>query len=383
VFLQKLERIKQFEKTLADDGALILKFWMHISREVQEERLRALEEDPLQKWKLAADDWENWQHYDRFIETAELIISHTTSGHAPWIIVEGEDFNYRSLTVGEAFRDALEQQLTKMELSKQFATELNTRLEQGNDKKKDKHSVPQATLFDSLNLKHKLAKSSYNKKLTQQQSRLAGLYQTAIHQGLSTVLVFEGPDASGKGGAIRRVTEALDARTYSIHPVAAPTEEELAHHYLWRFWRHLPRSGRMTIFDRSWYGRVLVERLEGFATINEWQRAYAEINEFEDQLLQNGTVLLKFWLHMSKEEQARRFNARKEIPWKKWKLTDEDWRNHKKWREYEVAAHDMIQMTSMHAAPWKVIEGQDKYWGRIGILESVCDTLEKAIAKQT
>lgn len=386
-FLHKLERINHFEKALADDGALLLKFWMHISSEVQEERLRALENDPLQKWKLAPDDWENWKLYDRFIEAAEQIISHTGTGHAPWFIIEGQNPNYRHLAVGEHLREELQEHMARMDLQAEFDAKLTGALREKNGKKKSGSKKPliesSATLFDNVDLKLKLGKTAYNNRLPKRQAKLAKLHQAAVEKGISTVVVFEGPDAAGKGGGIRRIIEALDARTYSILPIAAPTEEELAHHYLWRFWRHLPRAGRMTVFDRSWYGRLLVERVEGFANQDEWQRSYAEINEFEDQLLEHGIVLVKFWLHIDKDEQLRRFEARKHIPWKRWKLTDEDWRNHAKWQDYEKAAHDMIQKTSMQAAPWTVIESQDKLWGRIRILETLCKALQGGLKAHT
>ncbi len=386
-FLNKLQRINHFEKALADDGAMLLKFWMHINSKVQEQRLLALESDPLQKWKLAADDWENWKLYDRFIEAAEQVISHTSTGHAPWFIIEGQDLNYRHLAVGEHLRDALQQHQARMGLQAEFdAKLLDAVSDKTKAKKKSRSKKPlvesSPTLFDNVNLKLKLDKAAYNNRLSRRQAKLARLHQAAVEKGISTVLVFEGPDAAGKGGAIRRIIEVLDARTYSILPIAAPTEEELAHHYLWRFWRQLPRSGRMTVYDRSWYGRLLVERVEGFARPDEWQRAYAEINEFEDQLLQHGIVLVKFWLHIDKDEQLRRFEARKHIPWKRWKLTDEDWRNHARWHDYELAAHDMIQKTSMQAAPWTVIENQDKQWGRIRILETLCQALQHALKER-
>jgi polyphosphate:AMP phosphotransferase len=379
--LEKLERIKHFEQLLANDGALVLKFWMHISQDLQAQRLKALEADPLQKWKMSADDWNNWKNYDRFIEAAELIISHTSTGYAPWLIVEGQDMNYRHLEVGEQLRDALENHLTRMELKEEFKHRLSTELNENGKKPNQSGSAKAVTLFDTLDLSLRLNKPAYNSKLVRRQAKLASLYQTATQRGISSVVVFEGPDAAGKGGAIRNMIEALDARTYDIYPTAAPTEDELAHHYLWRFWRHLPRAGRMSVFDRSWYGRVLVERVEGFAQFDE--RAYNEINEFEKQLLEQGIVLVKFWLHIDKDEQSRRFKAREEIPWKKWKLTDEDWRNHGRWQDYQIAAHDMVQKTSMQTAPWTVIESQDKQWGRIRVLETLCLAFKTALARHT
>jgi polyphosphate kinase 2 (PPK2 family) len=197
---------------------------------------------------------------------------------------------------------------------------------------------------------------------------------------VSTILVFEGWDAAGKGGSIRRITAALDARDYQVIQIAAPTDEEAAHNYLWRFWRHLPRAGRVTIYDRSWYGRVLVERIEGFARTREWQRAYAEINDFEAQLVERGIVLLKFWLHITPDEQLRRFKEREQIAYKAWKLTDEDWRNRERWADYELAVNDWWSAPAPDQAPWTLIEANDKRHARVEVLRTLCERLETALA---
>jgi polyphosphate kinase 2 (PPK2 family) len=233
--------------------------------------------------------------------------------------------------------------------------------------------------MDGLDLSLSLSKKTYKEELAFYKAKLAGLHQKAVQKKISTTLVFEGPDAGGKGGAIRQITNALDARYYKVYPFAAPTDIENAHHYLWRFWNCVPRAGRMTIFDRSWYGRVLVERIEQFAGDDEWRRAYAEINDFEDQLLEHGIVLLKFWMHIDKDEQLRRFKAREETPHKRWKLCDEDWRNRERWDDYALAAHDMIQQTSVQNSPWILVENQNKPYGRIKVLKSVCSALENAV----
>jgi polyphosphate kinase 2 (PPK2 family) len=189
-------------------------------------------------------------------------------------------------------------------------------------------------------------------------------------------------DAGGKGGAIRRITNAIDARLYQTIPIAAPTDEEKDHHYLWRFWRHIPRSGRVTVYDRSWYGRVLVERVEGFATEAEWKRAYLEINEFEEQLVESGIILFKFWMHIGQDEQLRRFKAREEVPYKQHKITDEDWRNREKWDQYKAAVNEMVIRTSTEYAPWELIPGNDKPYARIAVLQTICGGLRKALAEE-
>jgi len=223
------------------------------------------------------------------------------------------------------------------------------------------------------------SKATFETKLEALQGRLNRLQRKAQNTGISTVLACEGWDAAGKGGAVRRMTAALDARSYQVIPIAAPTDEERAHHYLWRFWRHLSRAGRVTIFDRSWYGRVLVERVEGFATEPEWRRAYSEINEFENQLVEAGIALVKYWLHITPEEQLRRFKEREKIRHKRWKLTAEDWRNRERWPEYERAVNEMIERTSTSLAPWTLVEANDKYFARLKVLRTVCDAMERAL----
>ncbi len=379
-FTQELERINNFEKALADDGAMVLKFWMHISADVQKERLKLLENDPLRSWRLAPDDWKHWEMYDRFIEAAEKIITQTNTGHAPWEIIEGEDLYYRSLRVGEILKQRLERHLIKEQIRQKYLVEFRAEVQEKASKPStDSNGSQVRTVMDGLDLSLSLGKKSYRKELAVCQARLAALHQQAVHQKLSTILVFEGPDAGGKGGAIRQITEALDARNYKIYPFAAPTDVEHSYHYLWRFWNCISRAGRMTIFDRSWYGRVLVERIEQFAGDDEWRRAFAEINDFEDQLIEHGIVLHKFWLQISKEEQLRRFKEREETPHKRWKLVEEDWRNRERWDEYAFAAHKMIQRTSVQKSPWILVENENKRYGRIKVLKSVCDALEEAL----
>jgi polyphosphate:AMP phosphotransferase len=380
-FKHQLDRINNFEKALADDGALVLKFWMHISKEVQRKRLEALEEDPLRSWRMSPLDWTHYEMYGRFIEAAEQIISFTNTGHAPWEIVEGEDHNYRSLRVGETLQLMLERQLTREPLRQKYLADLREQVhaqviqrhqEQGT-------ALAGATIMEALDLSLSLDRKTYRRELAECRARLARLQAKAAERKVSTILVFEGLDAAGKGGVIRRITEALDARYYKVFPFAAPTDVENAHHYLWRFWNCIGRAGRIGIFDRSWYGRVLVERIERFAGDDEWRRAFAEINDFEDQLIEHGIVLLKFWLHISKEEQLRRFREREETPWKRWKLSDEDWRNREHWDDYARAAHEMIQQTSVMKSPWILVESDDKSYARIKVMQEVCRALERAL----
>ncbi|MEE4217056.1 MAG: polyphosphate:AMP phosphotransferase [Xanthomonadales bacterium] len=380
-FKQQLDRINNFEKALADDGTMVLKFWMHISKKVQKKRLEKLEDDPLRSWRMSDIDWKHYEMYDKFIEAAEQIISLTNTGHAPWEIVEGQDYHFRSLRVGELFQERLERHMVSEDFRQRYLAEMREKIEEKVEEQENECQNGIVTILDQMDLSKTISKKDYREQLAQAQARLAQLRGEAVQKKISTTLVFEGPDAAGKGGCIRRITEALDARYYKVYPFAAPTDIENAHHYLWRFWNCVPRAGRMTIFDRSWYGRVLVERVEGFAGDDEWRRAFAEINDFEDQFVAHGIVLLKFWLQISKDEQLARFKAREVTPYKRWKLQDEDWRNRDRWDEYVVAAHEMIQQTSVTGSPWILVENESKNYGRIKVLNAVCDALETALAK--
>ncbi len=381
---RRLSRIVAFEQLLADDGALILKFWMHLDKARQRKRLKALEKDPLQSWRVGETDWENFKRYHRFIAGAEHVIRRTSTGDAPWRIIEGADHYYRSLTVATTLRDAIRSQLDRpattaaataptpapgVRQDDDATTEVGILLD----------SVRDRTVLSRLATDLTVAKKDYASRLPEAQARVHAAVRAAKDRGVSTVLVFEGWDAAGKGGTIHRLTAALDARDFRVIPIAAPTDEERAHNYLWRFWRHLSRSGRVTIFDRSWYGRVLVERVEGFASEAEWRRAYAEINDFESQLVEHGVVLAKFWLHITDDEQLRRFQQREQLAYKRWKLTDEDWRNREKWIPYERAVHRMVEQTSTLLSPWTLVEANCKRHARLKVLDTVADRLERAL----
>lgn len=375
-FLRRLNRIVAFERALARNGALILKFWMHLSASAQEARLKSLEHDPLTKARVTPCDWENWRNYAKFIEAAEPLIARTNRGMAPWFIVEGADPNYRGLTVAKILRDALAHRLPQ---GKTPAKKDKPERKVKTAKAKRPSPAEAITVLSELKMTRTLGKADYQRALPELQAQLHLLHLRAKDRGVSSILVFEGPDAAGKGGAIRRIQEGLEPRNYQVHGIAAPTDEELAQHYLWRFWRHLSPAGQVTIFDRSWYGRVLVERIEGFASEDEWRRAYAEINDFESQLIEHGIVLVKYWVHITKKEQLARFKLREKTPHKRWKLTEEDWRNRDKWDLYEAAVNDMVQFTSTSKAPWHLIEGNDKRFARIKVLEILCRRLASAL----
>ena len=367
---RQMKRITHLERMLNDDGALVVKFWFHLSKKSQQSRLKKDRKEGRKGFGVKLLKQFS-KHYDNFAEVSERAIRMTDTGDCPWYLIEAEDGRYRDLTVGATLNKAI-----KERLAAQAASSSSTLHEEPAAPDTPGASV---TILDTVDLTPRLSESDYRSQLKQQQSRLWKLAWQAREQKRNVVAVFEGWDAAGKGGAIRRVTRAMDARLYRIISVAAPTDEEKAQHYLWRFWRHIPRAGYATIYDRSWYGRVLVERVEKFARPEEWKRAYQEINEFEEQLLEHGVVLLKFWLHLSQEEQLRRFQERGEIAWKKHKITDEDWRNRERWDDYKVAVNDMVARTSTEYAPWTLIAGDDKKFARVEVVKTFCDRIEAAL----
>ncbi|HQQ76398.1 MAG TPA: polyphosphate:AMP phosphotransferase [Thermoanaerobaculia bacterium] len=366
--LRSIEDINRFEKMLADEGALIVKFWFHLSKDAQRKRLKALKADPGTRWRVTRRDRDFFREYDRFYRVSEETLRATSTADAPWIVVEGADAPYRSLTVGRALLEAMD-----------------SRLEAPAGRGRP---VPRAApivrpidardALTELDLSRTVTPKAYKAGLSDWQGRLGRLARDAKFRRISVALALEGMDAAGKGSTIRRVTGALDARLYNVIPVAAPTDEERAQPYLWRFWRHLPRKGRVAIYDRTWYGRVLVERIEGFCSEADWMRAYAEINDFEEQLERAGTVVCKFWLQISREEQLRRFKERERMRFKRFKITPEDWRNRRKWSLYQSAAADMIERTSTRSAPWTLVEANDKKFARLKVLETVCRRIELA-----
>lgn len=367
---QRLERIIHFEKMLCDEGALVLKFWLHLSQDEQKKRLKSLEKDPKTRWRVTDTDWQHYKRYDKFRKVSERMLRSTSTPESPWIIVEGTDPRYRYLTIGKALLNALRQRLDTPEPPHH-----------------DEPIPPMVPAIDdllilrTLDLSKKIKKSDYVDELEKYKGKLNLLTRHDDFKNLSVVVVFEGNDAAGKGGSIRRITQALDARQYRVIPVAAPTEEERVQPYLWRFWRNIPRKGRFAIFDRSWYGRVLVERVEGYCPRADWMRAYGEINDFEEQLVRNKTVVVKFWLAISQEEQLKRFKEREKVGFKRFKITDDDWRNRDKWGEYELAVCDMIDRTSTEISAWTLVEANDKNYARIKVLKTLCERIEKALGK--
>ncbi len=358
------------EQMLCNEGTLIFKFWFHLSKKQMLKRLETLQDDPLHSWRLSPLDWQQSKTYDKFVRAGEDVLRRTSRDYSPWYIVAGADANYRSLAVGRILLEGLHAALrdSPERAPLPHATPLMTRTDQ-------------RSLLDSLDMRLSLAKADYREQLAQEQARLAQLMRDKRMRRHALVAVFEGNDAAGKGGAIRRVAAALDPRQYRIVPVAAPTDEERAQPYLWRFWRHIPARGKFTVFDRSWYGRVLVERVEGFCAPEDWLRAYGEINDFEEQLSNAGVVLVKFWLAIDEQTQLLRFRERENNPVKRFKITEEDWRNREKWPLYLEAVGDMVDRTSTRLAPWTLVEANDKQFARVKVLRTINDALEAAFEK--
>jgi len=364
-FAREIGEIQRFEKMLSDEGVLLLKYWFHLSRGQQRKRIKELAGDPKTRWRVADRDLEYLKLYKKFVKVCDPFLRKTSTGECPWIVVPGADPRHRTLTVARHLLASMRERLDEKPL-----------------KRVPDRSPPMPAPSDRLNvlraldLDQPMTRAEYEKELEKWQGRLNVASRDPRLAKTAVVAVFEGNDAAGKGGAIRRVTSALDARCYANVSIAAPSEDERAQPYLWRFWRHLPRNGRFTFFDRSWYGRVLVERVEGFCSEADWQRAYTEINDFEGAMLRHGTVVVKFWLSVSKEEQFRRFKAREKVSFKRFKITAEDWRNRKKWDAYETAVCDMVDRTSTSLAPWTLVEANNKYHARIKVLKTLCRALE-------
>jgi polyphosphate:AMP phosphotransferase len=359
---ERLRHIETFEKALVDDGAVVLKVWLHLSERELARRLEEAGRDD-ESWKITSHDRFVLRRYRRVQRIAEQVLRRTSVGRALWTVVESADWRYRNVVVAQTLIQTLTRRLA--EPARPLPHRPAPASRQPNP----------LTILDQLDLTKTLDEAAYEKKQNRYWARLAALGRRSHKRGLSSVVLFEGWDAAGKGGAIRRLTKPLDASRYRVVPVAAPSDEERAHHYLWRFWRRLPRAGHWTIFDRSWYGRVLVERLEGFATEEEWRRA----NDFEEMLVSRGILLLKFWLHLSPREQLRRFKARENVPFKKYKISSEDYRNRDRWNAYELAADEMVQRTSTDYARWHLVAGNDKRWARIHVLKTVCRELANAL----
>lgn len=368
--LSAFQDIQSFERQLTDDGTVIIKLFLHISKEEQKKRYKKLTASKETAWRVSDSDWQRNKEYDRYLEINEEMLERTDTEYAPWTIIEATDKNYAAMKIMATVTSRLEYELAKRSEEKDRAKTVSRNIP--SDRYKN-------GVLSGIDLSKKLTQSRYKRELNELQKRLEILHSELYRLRIPVVIGFEGWDAGGKGGAIRRLTSHLDPRGYQVNPTASPNDIEKVHHYLWRFWNNVPKAGHIAIFDRTWYGRVMVERIEGFCTEEEWKRAYQEINEMEAHMANSGAVVLKFWLHIDKDEQERRFKERMENPAKQWKITDEDWRNREKWDLYEEAVNEMLVRTSTTYAPWIVVEGNDKYYARVKVVRTVVDALEKKI----
>ncbi len=362
--------LEALQADLLADGALVIKFFLHTPVAEQRARLKKAKKGDEDGWRVNPRDWATLDTIRDSRPVIERLLRRMSAPGAPWTVVESTDERYRDVTVARTILEALSARLLE---DAPVGADVSPKL--------FAPAADQVTVLSTVDLTRALERDAYRARLEKLQGRLHRLHLEARERGITTVLAFEGWDAAGKGGVIRRVTQSLEAGDYRVIPTAAPTPEELRYHYLWRFWRDLPPAGTLVAYDRTWYGRVLVERVEGLATAAEWQRAYDEINDFEDHLVEHGCVLQKFWLHISPEEQLARFEARAMTPYKQYKITDEDWRNRERWDDYAEAVDQMVLRTSSDAAPWHVVPANDKYWARIEVLERVTDGLRAALKK--
>lgn len=367
-YQQRIQEINTTERQLIDNGYLIMKFFFQIDQKEQKKRLKNLEEEKNTNWRVTGADWSENKNYDEYFKAYDAYLNDTNRAAAPWYIIDSENKKWAERQVLRYLLQGIDTALKNQKIAVPIPQNI-FRLEK----------IGKLADFD---LTKKANPDKYNKELNELQERLNALHYEIYRRKIPVVIAYEGWDAAGKGGNIKRITGALDPRGYIVQPIASPEPHEKNRHYLWRFWTRLPKTGHITIFDRTWYGRVMVERLEGFASENEWQRAYNEINEFEKMLSDWGAVIIKFWVQIDKDTQLARFTDRQNTPEKQWKITDEDWRNREKWDLYEVAVNEMLQKTNTTFAPWHVLESNDKKYARLKALKIVIEALEKAAHEQ-
>ena len=391
--------INSFEQQLADDGNLIIKLFLDIDKKEQKKRFDKLAKNKETAWRVSQGDRERNAHYDEYAALMEDMLFNTDTDYAPWTIVESMDRRFATLKIYTTVIKAMADQIEKVQQQNiAKAVEKADKAEaEGVVRKKETNGDEieeiareadaqmkdlQVSILSKADLSLSYTREEYKEKLDKLQKKMDKLHGELYRRRIPVVLGFEGWDAGGKGGAIKRLTAKMDARGYVVNPTASPNDIEKAHHYLWRFWRAMPKDGHVAIFDRTWYGRVMVERIEGFCTTEEWKRAYKEINDMEKDLYNAGAIVIKFWMHIDKDEQERRFKERQENPEKQWKITDEDWRNREKWDQYEDAVNEMLMRTSTDYAPWVVVEGNSKYYARVKVLQTVVDAIEKRLKEE-
>ena len=361
---RRLESIRVFERQLTAGGYLLVKLFLHVDEERQRERLEKLASDKDTAWRANADDWRQNKNYGRMRDIFDDCLSATHTQWAPWYVVDATEKKRAWLSASEYLCRQIHMALERRPVPEQEV--------------RDWPLVPMKPLAE-IALDKTMDEETYREQLKKCRKKLARLHNELYRKKVPVVVAYEGWDAAGKGGNIKRLTSALDPRGYEVLPIASPTPDELNRHYLWRFWTRLPKTGHIAVFDRSWYGRVMVERLEGFCNDVEWKRAYDEINEFERELTDAGAVVIKFWVQIDKDTQLARFTERQNTPEKQWKITEEDWRNREKWDAYEVAVDEMLAKTSTENAPWYILESVDKRDARIKAMKLLIEAIERAL----
>jgi polyphosphate:AMP phosphotransferase len=369
--------IRSFEQTIVDNGGVIVKLFLHVSRKEQEQRLTTLAGDPGTAWRVKKSDMKQNRKYNKIQKRYDRMLNETNHEAAHWTIIEADESRFADVKVYRTVLAAMEK---AVELKRSKDSEDKGTSKTGSNAAST--GLPGPSRLAGVDLSLRIERDEYSSRLKTAQSDLERIHNSMYKQRLPAAMVFEGWDAAGKGGAIKRTVAPLDPRGYKVAPYGAPNDVEKVHHYLWRFWNEVPKAGHLTVFDRSWYGRVMVERVEGFCTKTDWKRAFGEINDFEKQLTDSGIVLLKFWLHIDPDEQLKRFELRTNTPAKEWKITDEDWRNRDKWDQYLEAVDEMLLRTSTEHAPWTIVEADDKLYARIKVIETVRDRLEAALTLQ-
>jgi len=366
------QEINSFERQLHDDGMVIIKLFLYISKEEQKKRLEELRSTKETAWRVSEGDLRRNKEFESYLRMNEEMLEKTDTEYAPWTIVEAMDKEYAAVKIISAVSGFLSKRISEIE---ERTAEKN-----GSDNEiPDALSIYKSSVLGSVDLNRLMSREEYQEKLPVLQQKLYMLHNELYRRKIPVIIAFEGWDASGKGGAIKRLTENMDPRGYTVNPTDAPNAAEKARHYLWRFWNTIPRAGHVAIYDRTWYGRVMVERVESYCSVTEWKRAYKEINQMEEHIARFGTIILKFWMHIDRNEQELRFAERMADPSKQWKITEEDWRNRDKWDQYEKAADEMLIRTSTTYAPWTIVEANSKYYARIKVLETIIAAIEERL----
>ena len=373
---RRFDDINVFERQLADDGYLIVKFFLHITEDEQRKRIKKLMSSDYTSWRIDEHDLYNLKKREKFAKYYEEMISKTNTPSGVWNVIGGDDKTGAKLEMIKALVLAVEGKLEAKASASTFVPKNQIPFANVKPEEFKMAAVPKVS---EVPLDKTLTDEEYDKKLEKYQAKLFKLQNLCYQKKIPVVICYEGWDAAGKGGNIRRVANALDPRGYEVEPIAAPDKYELARHYLYRFWTRLENDGHFTIFDRTWYGRVMVEPIENITPADRVEQAYQEINEFEKFLMEWGAVVIKFWINIDKDEQLKRFTLRQNTPEKQWKITDEDWRNREKWDLYEDAVNEMIEKTSTEYAKWYILESVDKKYARIKALEIVIDQLKEAL----